>query len=182
METNPIANDTVEDDSSLDSPEVDPDFQAFVDVAEKPVRKKRAARQPRPKSTVKRHVEITLAVAAMHERQRFILAMAVGVENKEVLDIATAVIETGAKGIAPISALLNIANADPIEAGVYATELAEAKPTFKAMWRILAELAPDIAETPPVNSAKAGLRLAKAVKALDQKTCNDLQTIVTAVT
>ena len=155
-------------------PQSDPPVAPPVDP---PGKRQRAPRQPRQKSVVRKHVETTLAIVAMSDRQRTILEAALGGEHREIADLTTAAIEAGAKGIAAITALLEVADADPIEAGILATELTDMKAVFKAAWSVLVALHADLPATPPPGPAKAGLRLARAVQALNKETRNELRLV-----
>lgn len=159
-------------------PQSDPPVAPPVDP---PGKRQRAPRQPRQKSVVRKHVETTLAIVAMSDRQRTILEAALGGEHREIADLTTAAIEAGAKGIAAITALLEVADADPIEAGILATELTDMKAVFKAAWSVLVALHADVPATPPPGPAKAGLRLARAVQALSKETRKELRLVSGAV-
>ena len=159
-------------------PQSDPPVAPPVDP---PGKRQRAPRQPRQKSVVRKHVETTLAIVAMSDRQRTILEAALGGEHRGIADLATAAIEAGAKGIAAITALLEVADADPIEAGILATELTDMKAVFKAAWSVLVALHADVPATPPPGPAKAGLRLARAVQALSKETRKELRLVSGAV-
>lgn len=162
-------------------PQSDPPVAPPVDPPGKRQRAPRQPRQPRQKSVVRKHVETTLAIVAMSDRQRTILEAALGGEHREIADLTTAAIEAGAKGIAAITALLEVADADPIEAGILATELTDMKAVFKAAWSVLVALHADVPATPPPGPAKAGLRLARAVQALSKETRKELRLVSGAV-
>jgi len=171
------------DSASGSASPAEPDFQAF---ASEPAAKKAASvqkrqRAPRQKSEVRKHVEVAMAIVKMSAPNLKILSASVGETDLSPVDLAVTVIEAGPKGMAPIAALLAVADADPIEAGILATGLTEDKAMFKAAWAVLGALVPDLPATPPAIPAKAGLRLARETQGLDKTALTNLRSIASTV-
>lgn len=143
--------------------------------------RRRGGRKPRPKSPVRQHVEMALAISGMPKRQRDIVQASLRDDEAELADLVVAAIEAGAKGAAPVAAVLDIAAADPIEAGILATELADSRRVFAAAWRVLIVLGADLPTKPTAGTAKAGLRFARAVLSLDKQARSDLSAVKEAL-
>jgi hypothetical protein len=75
--------------------------------------------------------------------------------------------------------VLEVADADPMEAGILATVLAtESKVTFRTAWRVLIELGGQLPTSPPASPAQAGLAYAKAAQVTDDAAKTGLRSLL----
>ncbi len=104
----------------------------------------------------------------MNDSTRALLATAIGCNSNAVVDLAVDTLLNESEARAVLTSVSDICRADPMEAGILATELAsENKSLFKSAWKILVLLS-NLTATAPAGSANAGLAFAKAAQLLDE--------------
>lgn len=147
---------------------------------------KAQAQRPTRRSTgTRRAVERALAVARLESRQRELLARVLGERGYDDSDDAIARIVIGSLEPEPVaagalSALLEIAGADPLEAGVASMDLASDRKLLSATWAVLSHY--DAVRGPaPTATAKAGLAIAKAAKGLQKTALDNMRSALAAL-
>jgi hypothetical protein len=129
------------------------------------------AKPPRAPSGDRR-VERAVAVCRLSRPQRELLAKAAGIRGYDDSDAAVVrLVGTCHKAAKVVGRVLAIAEADPLEAGVLAAELAPDREEKAAAWAVAG------GEGPVPRAAE----LAKACKALAPGTLHDLRTIAEAL-
>lgn len=113
--------------------------------------------------------EKALAVDRLDEQDRHLLSILAGASGDDVVSVTVALVAPGQRQSSSTRRdLLAVHDADPLEAGVEAAQLAADKNQFKAVWALAHGL--DLVSSPMPPStvpAKAGLALAKAVQSMD---------------
>lgn len=118
--------------------------------------------------------ERALAVAKLSTGRRSLLAAAAGLRaDADVLDVTVASIEAESKILAALSKALELTEADALEAGVMATELAADRSALAPVWALVSSSS-ELAASPPQVPAKAGLALARAAQGIDKAVHTDL--------
>lgn len=144
--------------------EQDSSFEEVSDTAPEQTQRRRG----RKKSVdqVALAVTRTLRVAALDSGTRSALAMALGIgDADDTFALAYAAVSRGTELTESISAINAVANADPIEAGVMATEMAADSAAFRTAWRLLGAVT-ELSPIPPGAQSKAGLAMARAAQSL----------------
>jgi hypothetical protein len=165
--------------------EVEPEEEAEEDapVPAKPTSTRQPA-QPRRPST-RSIVDVTLAINGLSATEAEVLADAVPakVSATSVAQLSVAAIEHRATAMATLASVLEVAHADPVEAGIVAISLTEDgdKKLFGRVWAVLTHLSPGLGATPPHQTARAGLAMAVAAQGLDSTAESTIERIVTAV-
>lgn len=122
------------------------------------------------RAMVRRAVERADQLRGLAEPDRAVVASMLGVSDTEVASLVAAIlVPTRAGGPTADRDLLELADADPLEAGVLATQLAADRPRFRAAW-LLAHALGVIrsAALPSTPAAKAGLTFARAAQSMSQ--------------
>jgi hypothetical protein len=129
-------------------------------------------RVKRPGDVALRHqVSLTLSVASMTVAKRELLAVAASSSPEDIANLVVDTLKGESEVRGVLSSLLEVADADPMEAGILATVLAtNDKTTFRVAWRVLIELGGELPSSPPASPAQAGLAYAKAAQAIDDAT------------
>jgi hypothetical protein len=111
------------------------------------------------KALIRRTIAKTIEVNTLSADAANLLADALGCDG-DVASLTLAVMTTGRAQLAPISALLEMASMDPLEAGVVAAGMD--RPDLRRVWSVLAAMG-RVPATMPGADAKAALALAKVV-------------------
>jgi len=155
---------------TITSPESPASDRTENDEATAPTGKPKSQRRvKRPGDVVLRHqVGLTLSVASMTVAKRELLAVAASSSSEDITNLVVDTLKGEAEVRGVLSSVLEVADADPMEAGILATVLAtNNKTTFRTAWRVLIELGGLLPSSPPASPAHAGLALAKAAQVID---------------
>lgn len=140
--------------------------------------------QPRRPST-RSIVDVTLAINGLSATEAEVLADAVPakVSATNVAQLSVAAIEHRATAMATLTSVLEVAHADPVEAGIVAISLTEDgdKKLFGRVWAVLTHLSSNLGATPPHQTARAGLAMAVAAQGLDSTAEATIERIMVAV-
>lgn len=128
--------------------------------------RKRRRRPSGPGGDTRRAVERALAVIGLDDDVRRILADACGAASADVADVAVTSLESEKAAASALGLVVEVAGADPINAGVLATEAASDRQSFRAPWAVLRGMDASLPASPPPAHAKAGLAFAIAAKGL----------------
>lgn len=128
----------------------------------------------RHKASTSRPVALTIAIVRLERHQRELLAGLAGLKafddgDDDLARLVSATLDASVRLAKTVFALLSISGADPLEAGVLATELAADRATLSAVWGALG--------TGPVPRERPGLALAKAAQGLTKAQLDDLTTL-----
>ncbi len=150
-----------------------------------PAQKAEPAQKVRRSTGTKRIVERTLALSRLERRQRELLAAMSAIRGYDdgggaIARLVVTCLDTASRIEAVLSQLIEVAKADPLEAGVLATELAGDKAALAAAWAALSSLGA-VDEACPSTTARAGLAVAKAAQGLQGPALSDLAGIIAAI-
>jgi hypothetical protein len=166
---------------TITSPESPSSDRSENDAATSPTGKpKPQPRVKRPGDVVLRHqVSLTLSVASMTVAKRELLAVAATSSSEDVTNLVVDTLKCESEVRGVLSSVLEVADADPMEAGILATVLAtENKTTFRTAWRVLIELGGQLPTSPPASPAQAGLAYAKAAQVIDDAAKTGLRSLL----
>lgn len=152
-------------------------------VPAKPTSTRQPAQPRRPSN--RSIVDVTLAVNGLSVTEAEVLAAAVPtkVSATSVAQLSVSAIEHRAAITATLTSVLEVAHADPVEAGIVAISLTEDgdKKLFGRVWAVLTHLSPDLGATPPHQTARAGLAMAVAAQGLDSTAEATIERVMVAV-
>lgn len=117
------------------------------------------------RALVRRAAEKAVEISGANPHHRTMLAKLLGIDDDDVVAITVAAV--GGSTVAVADDLFSLTDADPMEAGIMAAELAADKSRAKALWTLLVSVKAAKGEM-PVGSGRAGLAMARAAKGLDK--------------
>lgn len=116
------------------------------------------------RALVRRAAEKAVEITHANPEHRKMLAKLLGIDDDIVAITVAAVVGST---VAVADDLFSLVDADPMEAGIMAAELAADKARAKALWTLLVSVKAAKGEM-PVGSGRAGLAMARAAKGLDK--------------
>ena len=165
------------------SPTPDQDETRPTRGARKTKAAKAEVRRPerrRAPSAERRIVERTLAVAALADLERDVLAAACGGSDTEVAELTLAALASEATAAAALELILEVAGADALSAGAIAAGAISdrADKASTPAWAALRRLSTDLPALVPPKAVAAGVAFATAAQALGEGDLAAVRTLV----
>lgn len=155
--------------ASYNTPEPELSEQVEDDASERePIRRRKSGGR---RGGVRRAVERALVVSALDKATISLLAQTLDVDLDKsggdgVADVAIASLEASGDARSTLSLLVQMIDADDMEAASIATGLALEKTALKRIWTALRTLDDSLSVGPPSRPSQAGLALARSARKL----------------
>lgn len=164
---------------TIDTTEPTVDFDAFAEteptttiITATPAVERTKSKKPLPNAIIRRQVETTLRLSALAERDRALVARALGVPDDNLREVIVAFLVNAKPAVSALDLLSTVALADPMEAAVVATAASSGeRPALRTAWRVLEYLAAGEVSLPiaiPSAPAAAGLAFARAAQSMTE--------------